>query len=197
MHLGMQCDSWMSEFSWRPGIGDPTLGGWITVALYLATAASCWRLQRKLLRDAPGSPDRCVWWSLAILFLLLGNNKQLDLQSALTEIGRILARLQGWYAQRESVQLAFIVFVLVACLAALLILLWWGRQGPPATWLALVGAGSVFAYVLIRAASFHHIDRFIGERVFGLRFNWIFEMGGITVVLLASWWRRRQIRVID
>ena len=58
------------------------------------------------------------------------------------------------------------------------------------TWLAVVGATLVMGYVLIRAASFHHVDRFIGSRIFGFRWNWILEMGGIALVLFAGQWRR-------
>jgi hypothetical protein len=44
--------------------------------------------------------------------------------------------------------------------------------------------------VLIRAASFHHIDRFIGESILGLRWNWVIEISGISLVLIASQWRQ-------
>jgi hypothetical protein len=44
--------------------------------------------------------------------------------------------------------------------------------------------------MLIRAASFHHVDRLIGRTVLGFRWNWILEMGGIGLVLLASQWRQ-------
>jgi hypothetical protein len=57
--------------------------------------------------------------------------------------------------------------------------------------LALTGTVAVLAFVLIRAASFHHIDQFIGERILGLKWNWILEVGGISIVLLSSEWRRR------
>src|SRR5882724_10971904 len=33
----------MHEFDWSPGIGDPTIGGWLTVILYFLTMVSCWR----------------------------------------------------------------------------------------------------------------------------------------------------------
>jgi hypothetical protein len=56
--------------------------------------------------------------------------------------------------------------------------------------LALIGATLVLGFVLIRAASFHHMDRFIGTRILGLRWNWILEMSGIGLVLLASQWRQ-------
>jgi len=52
-------------------------------------------------------------------------------------------------------------------------------------------SASPFMSVLIRAASFHHIDRFIGDRILGLKWNWILEMGGISIVLLSSEWRQR------
>jgi hypothetical protein len=122
--------------------------------------------------------------------LALGINKQLDLQTALTEAGRVLAHVQGWYQQRELVQLAFIAVVAVTRLAAAITVLIWVRHAPLPTWLALIGTVLILGFVLIRAASFHHIDRFIGSKILGLRWNWIVEMGGIVLVLLASWWRR-------
>jgi hypothetical protein len=128
------------------------------------------------------------------LFLALGINKQLDLQSALTEVGRILAQAQGWYAQREAVQLDFILLVAVACLIAPIVLIILVRRSPLSTSLALIGTAMVLCFVFIRAASFHHFDRFIGSRVFGLRWNWILEMSGISLVLLASQWR--QVRLL-
>ena len=54
----------------------------------------------------------------------------------------------------------------------------------------LIGAAIVLAFELIRAASFDHIDRFIGNRIPGFKWNWVLEMGGISIVLTASWWRR-------
>jgi hypothetical protein len=42
------------------------------------------------------------------MFVGLGINKQLDLQTALTEFGRVLADNQGWYDKRQVVQVWFI-----------------------------------------------------------------------------------------
>jgi hypothetical protein len=64
-------------------IGDPTVAGWLTVILYLVTSVSCWILAREL---GTGGMDRRAWRSISILFLFLGINKQLDLQTALTEV---------------------------------------------------------------------------------------------------------------
>ena len=141
-----------------------------------------------------GIKERRIWSAISILFLGLGINKQLDLQSALTEVGRVIAFAHGWYGQRQLVQLALIIFAAIVCISVVITLLIWTRHGPLSTWFALLGTILVIGYVLIRAASFHHIDRFIGTTFLGLRWNWILEIGGITIVLLASQWRRRSAK---
>ena len=176
----------MHHFDWTPGIGDPTIGGWITVVLYFLAAISCWMTARH-----NGVQDWKIWVAISILFLGLGINKQLDLQSALTELGRTLAFQYGWYEQRESVQIEFIIFVTTVCAVAVVAFIVGARRSGPAAWFAILGTTLVIGFVLIRAASFHHIDRFIGQKILGFRWNWILEMGGICVVLLASEWRRR------
>ena len=71
---------------WSPGIGDPSVMGWVTVALYLVAAWLCFlcsRRSRVLARRASGARWEPRLWGLFALFLLaLGVNKQLDLQSA-------------------------------------------------------------------------------------------------------------------
>jgi hypothetical protein len=180
----------MTHFNWTPKIGDPTIGGWVTVVLYLLAAGSCWITARELVLEDIGSNERRAWWAISILFLALGINKQLDLQSALTEAGRVLAHYQGWFEQRQLVQLAFIALVAIICLIAAIALLLWTRSAPTPTRLALMGTTMVLGFVLIRAASFHHVDQFIGQTILGLRWNWILEMSGISLVLFASQWRQ-------
>ena len=183
----------MANFNWSPGIGDPTIGGWITVILYLLAVVSCWKTAYKLAMVGTGvAQERRAWRAISALFLALGINKQLDLQTALTEVGRMLARSEGWYNQRQVVQLAFIVLVAIICVVAALMLLIFVRNAPAPTWFALSGTTFVLGFVLIRAASFHHIDRFLGESILGFRWNWILEMGGISLVLVGSEWRRKR-----
>ena len=181
----------MDGFNWSPGIGDPSLGGWITVALYLVTAYFCWRVAREIGAGGGGArSEALVWGGIALLFLLLGINKQLDLQSAFTEIARVISHAQGWYENRRSVQVAFIGVIGAICLIVGIGLLIMIRGSPMATWLAAAGTLLVLTFVAVRAASFHHVDQFIKETVFGLRWNWILEMGGILLVLAATRLRR-------
>jgi hypothetical protein len=131
----------MHQFDWSLGIGDPTIEGWVTVVLYFLACVSCWKTAAAVLRrDWGGQSDSYVWRSVSVAFFLLGINKQLDLQSAITELGRIVALAGGWYGQRQTVQVCFIIGVAAVCLAATLILFFWTRRSPIQTWLALVGS---------------------------------------------------------
>jgi hypothetical protein len=177
----------MADFNWSPGIGDPSIGGWITVALYALAAVSA----LVTFHSVVDRGESLLWKGLFFLMVLLGINKQLDLQSALTELGRVLANQEGWYDRRQVVQVWFIVGVAAVCVFLAVFLLVLARRSPGPTWVALLGMIVVLAFVLIRAASFHHIDRFIGDRILGLKWNWVLEMGGISIILLGSEWRRR------
>lgn len=179
---------------WSPGIGDPSMGGWLTVLLYVIAAWQVWRLLRYW--DEPSITafrnEHWFWRALLMGLVLLGINKQLDLQSALTEVGRILAEEQGWYDDRRQVQAAFIagVFIMGLTLFALTLNLTWGA--PVATLWALLGSTGLVLFVIIRATSFHHVDAVLGHRFAGFRINWLLEMGALLVIIGSAGRRRGQ-----
>lgn len=174
---------------WLPIIGDPTIMGWLTVVAYFVAAFLCWRVALLTRRGfPPGSiPSRTIFWLLFAGFLVfLGINKQLDLQTWMTVLGKRLAKSEGWYGHRRPVQVVFIGTVFLAGIAGLALLLWlsygsWRRYG-----LALAGGVFLACFILIRAASFHHVDLFLGARVVGVKMNWILELGGIGAIALSA-----------
>jgi hypothetical protein len=176
--------------NWSPGIGDPTIGGWLTVCLYVATAVAIWRLLKHVDFTRKES-ERWVWRGLLLVLVALGINKQLDLQSALTELGRLTAQRQGWYDHRGQVQEAFIAgtAILGLTLLAALYFLAWGSHG--ATLAALAGGFALLVFVMVRAASFHHVDRLLNLDLAGLKYNWIIEMGSLAWILACVSRRRR------
>lgn len=169
----------MSQIQWRPGIGDPTIVGWITVVMYFACAALCWQSARR-------SEKRRVWRVLAAVLALLGVNKQLDLQSLATDVARILARRQGWYEQRQLVQLFMILGLLVVGLASIVAILYASWKAGLEIKLAFVGLAFLIVFIVIRASSFHHVDRLLGVRLFNLRMNWILELGGLSIIMAGA-----------
>jgi TRAP-type uncharacterized transport system fused permease subunit len=168
---------------WSVGIGDPTVAGWITVAVYFLAAWLCVRT-----RHAP-SPEGRWWLAMSALMLFLGINKQLDLQSLFTEIGRDLARAQGWYDEsRHTVQLDFIAAMLVSgVVAGVALALTVGRRVRNWARLSMLAVCALGVWVLIRATSFHHVDEMLGYRFAGLRYNTLLELGPLSVIALAAW----------
>lgn len=185
--LGYFPQGWVG--TWSPGIGDPTVGGWLTVILYFVAAWRAFRTRRWLAVRARS--ERRTWWILGVLLVALGINKQLDLQSALTEFGRMLATEQGWYERRGEVQRTFIVVIALLFGAGMVGLVLAMRRAPKPTRVAVGGLCLVFAFVVIRAASFHHVDYFLRSVWLGVRVNWVLEIAGILIILIAAIWRER------
>ena len=176
------CIEMLSRVDWRPGIGDPTFMGWFTVVCYFATAYLCARAAGSVQSgEVPGSRrgSRAFWVILTGMFLVLGVNKQLDLQTLLTQVGRELAIVQGWYGERQHFQRQFVICTAILGVAALvffgvLIRRTIVRQGS-----ALIGAILVVCFVVIRASSLHDVDHALGGRIGHMRTYWILELTGI------------------
>jgi len=171
------------DYRWSPGIGDPTIIGWVTVAAYgsaFIACVACARVQQK--QDA----RQRFWIIMAVIMALLGVNKQLDLQTWFTQTGRDLALAQGWYEERQAVQIAFIAALVLAAAGAMVFLQRAvGRLGREARW-AATGLLLLAVFVVLRAASFHHIDRMLNIRLGTVTFNAVLELGGIACILIAA-----------
>ena len=172
-----------------PGIGDPTAMGWVTAAAYFGVALLCGGCAKS---ESLGG-RQVFWLSVAAMMALLGINKQLDLQSWFTQMGRDLALAQGWYVHRQAVQAGFIVAL---TLGLITFLLWVQRAtralGGEIRW-ACLGLVLVALFVLVRAASFHHVDNLLHLELGGLRINWIMELGGIGCIGAAAVARLRRV----
>jgi hypothetical protein len=181
-------DGWIGH--WAPGIGDPTPGGWLTVMLYAVAALQCYRVARATA-NSPMHRERAFWAMLALGMLALGINKQLDLQTALTEIGRLIAHHQGWYETRHAVQQRFVYSVAAIAGIAGVIGAYLVRKATGGTIVALIGGILLLGFVVMRAASFNHFDYWINIELAGLKMNWIMEISGIAIVCCGALWRLR------
>lgn len=154
---------------------------WIVVVLYfLAAGASFWAAGRAESRE------RYFWLLTGILLVLLGSNKELDLQAVLTQQARAIVRHLGLYEERRLMQGAFLVSLTVAGLLAAFMLGAWLRRSSKPTKAAAVGIVLLFAFVMMRAASFHHIDHWVTIDVAGLRSGWWLELAGIGVIGISA-----------
>lgn len=173
---------------WHLGIGDPTMWGWLTVVVYLLAVARCFV---KANRDrAAGFPYQ-FWLYLGVFLLLLSINKQLDLQTWFSQTLRDLSLEHGWYEQRRILQLAFVVSVgtmMLVLLITLRIYLWNLWRSYKLVWCGLI---LLCAFILIRAASFHHVDILIRETVVGLELNVLLENLALVLIILGTFIHRQ------
>lgn len=179
---------------WRPGIGDPTLMGWITVAAYFLGGFLCLAAALRVsgthsFRD----PERRFWLVLALALAFLGINKQLDLQTWLTLAGKRIAIAQGWYEQRRVVQGIFIAGIAAGGIFAVRWVWKNMRHAPGPNWVALAGLIFLGCFIVVRAASFHHVDLLLKSGPGGLRMNWVLELGGISMLGLAAMKRAKSL----
>lgn len=177
---------------WTPTIGDPGPFGWLTVLAYLLAAAVCWQACR---RSRPR--DSRFWFFLSALLVALGINKQLDIQSLVTQTARDLAQWQGWYEYRQTLQTGFLIGLAVSVAIAVSLSALICRGRPRGFLIGWTGATLLLGFVLARAVSFHAADRLIRERLGGLQLNHVLEIGGIGLVALGAaitWLGARETR---
>ncbi len=195
-------------------IGDPRAGAWMIFFSYFAVAIICARafqvalIGSQLAIDYPNPERRLkdrqaayrasfMFWGLVIgLFVFLGINKQIDLQTWLTDVGRRMAMAQGWYEQRATVQTIFVVAVAVTGVATLSVLLKLTRDLLPRHVLAFVGLGVLAVFLVMRAVSLHHLAAAMRFEIVDMRLSWYLEMSGIVCVGACAvrnyWWQARQ-----
>lgn len=169
----------IADITWRPGIGDPTWLAWIITLAYGVASGLCCRCG--LPRRAPRT-----WLVIAGLLLLLGLNKQLDLQTLFIEVGREIAVATGWYGERRRVQLIFVLVLAVALIGALLTLIWKRRRFFLQHPLTLAGSGLLVLFVLLRAGSMDHVDEAMGIQLDNRRWIAAMELGGVLCFAVAA-----------
>lgn len=178
----------LHQFRWRPEIGDPSLMGWLTVAAYAGAAFTAWLAARRAGR-APGTigGSRLTWSLVTALMALLCLNKQLDLQSLFTDIGRVLSYHQGWYHERREVQKWFVLGVLGTSFLSTGVMLICFRHFWKKHFLLSTGLVLLLTFIVIRAVSFHHFDVLLKSQIMGVRMNWVLELTGIGLIWLAAY----------
>ncbi len=166
---------------------DPTGVAWFVVAMYFIGAAVA-----VAAGQSAGGRDARFWYGTAFLLVLLGLNKELDLQSLLTEFARDLAHETGWYEQRRQFQALFLAALAIGGLAAAALLVGGLRPSPWPVKAAAAGIVLLLTFIFMRAASFHHLDDWVTLEVGFMRSGWWLELAGIAVIASSAFVFRRQ-----
>lgn len=175
---------------WRARLAEAGFSDWITVAAYLVAAILAVRAAGAARRTTRGR-ERIFWASVAAAMLFLGVNELFDLQTVLTSVGRTIAVEQGWYEDRRIYQFEFVLALATIGVVAALASVRLTRESDPSIRWALLGLVFIGAFVLIRAATFHHVDSLLGLGPNAFNLGSMQEMAGIVIVAAAAYRYRR------
>ena len=180
----------MQDGHWHVGIGDPTAFGWLTVLAYLVAA---WRCVVKADESKEFGGNYQFWLFLAIGLLFLGINKQLDLQSWLTDTMRNSAKAHGWYEHRKSVQITFIGLLAFGMAIVLFSLRLFFANSWRHNKIAWIGIVLLCTFIVMRAASFSHFDILINQNILGIKINVMLELGAICLIILGTYLNKKYL----
>jgi hypothetical protein len=181
---------------WNATIGDPTPMGWLTVLAYAVAAYLCLRVY--LQSGQQSGRERLSWLFLSALMAFLCINKQLDLQSLFVQVLRDMARADGWYSERRLYQARFVKgFALVGALVGAIVMIFAMRARNIWARVAALGTLLIIGFIVIRAASFHHVDVVLKSTLAGLRYNWILELTPISLIIVSAWKTLGRARVVS
>jgi hypothetical protein len=169
----------------------------LTVAAYvIAASIAAWAFataRRAELRFSVSEPGEArdqrsmkhLWLLITVTMVLLGLNKQLDLQTLLIQTVRERAYEHGWYNDRRRYQVDFILIISAAAVFFGIGLSLRLRRVLRRVIVAVAGLGMLVVFVLIRASSFHYVDRALslGGR---FRVNALIELSGIGLIIGAA-----------
>ena len=94
----------------------------------------------------------------------------------------------------RHIPVVFITGVMLVAALVSLSALWMARRWSWACRFAAVGLGFQSAFIVIRAASFHHVDQLLRIQLAAIKMNLLLESVGLLLVLLAAmtaWARER------
>jgi hypothetical protein len=174
---------------WAKHRGDPTVLGWGITILYGLAALTC--LYCTGLLDTKRSPPiselhAWFWWMIVVILVLVGVNKQLDLQMLLADIGRTYSKSQGWYDQRRPIQIR--VLALGACvgMAGLLRVGYKLKRAPKSTWFALWGVIFLGVNILIHMVSLHSIEHLLMSSGMGVSIENALEIMTLVWIIISA-----------
>lgn len=185
-------------------IDDPSLNGWATFFVYLIAAGMCAANARRsaaaaetgVRRIALARSRRRFWIVLAVLLLLLGLTRQLDLQALAAQLTRGILHQDGVYEERSGLQIGLIAAIGIFGTIGLLIALFSFRRAEASVLVALIGAALLLLFTVIRTISLHDVDQVL-HRDIGLPHvdvNNLIEIGLLAVIAGASYAFARRLR---
>lgn len=142
--------------------------------------------------------DKRNWWAMTSLFGLLIALRVFDVEHAIPEMMRKLARTDNVYDERRDLQNPLVATILIAGFAALALMMYRqlsrGKRHPAARMVLVsqVAAGGLVVLIMLRLISLHAVDALL-YRGGPLRLNYILDFGASLAVAWSAWNYRRTL----
>jgi hypothetical protein len=165
---------------WSIGFNDDTPIGWTITAAY---AATCVASALAIRRD----PRPRFWVATTLAILLLGVNKQLDLQTPFLHAGHVMLSAAGLWERRRIFR-ALLELIVLAVGVGFVVATRRLLRGAWRDYLApLAGLAGLAAFVAMRAAAFNHMgDRHGGRILYSSTIAAVLELGSVLLVLAGA-----------
>lgn len=170
-------------FRWKFGIGDPTFEGWAISLLYLLTAILSFRKYKSHHRQ--NRPDYQLWGIISFLLFFLSLNKQLDLQTIVSDVGRWIAINLEMMEQRHIFKRVFILSIFILGLIISVLLrknIYNFIRSEKVTFLGML---TLLTFIFLRATSFHIFSDSFNGILLNLHFFQIMEISAIAIIAIS------------
>ena len=173
------------NFPWAERLAGTQLSEWVTVAIYLVAALCCY-LARRAAKRVMHKQEATFWLLTALGMLFFAINEPFDFQTLITDIGKVVARRDGWYEGRHEIQFVFVIALGIAGAVVGATLLWLVHKMHWTVHLAVAGLGSIALFILARAISFHKMDTWFVQKMPLFNQGTVQELIGGAIIALAA-----------
>lgn len=173
---------------WQTAIDELNPYHGVVAAAYLGSAWLC-LLNGHITRAA--RQPHAVWYFAVGILCFQAANTVLHADLFMTQFVRSIAKLEGWYEARKTLQYAVVI---VAVLGVSLSVNWWRRvfavnEAPSET--VTFGLSALLLLFTMRVVSAHGTDILLNWRLVGISVGRLLEMAGIGLVIHGA---RRSLR---
>jgi hypothetical protein len=174
---------------WMKIWGEPFLSGTVFVASYAVVAV----LILKVARQTSGR-ELCLWRVCGFALVFQALNTNLDLHAFPGTFGRCLAYAQGWYENRQQVQIAFLSILGISVILLLLIASIYFYQNISSNILLISGVAIALGITIIKGITYHGAEQIYDGDFGQFRGADLIEFSGILIALAAALMRSFRIK---
>jgi hypothetical protein len=170
---------------WKKDRGDPSVMGWFITFCYFLVFIISFYFVKKTTPFIKNKNFIWFWYAVTIFIILLGINKQLDLQMLFADYARLYAKMSGMFVNRKPFQHKIISLLATIGISVFFIFIYNFWRAPKTTWIALFGFSILFSFPLIRLVSLHRLESLLYKSFLSVKIVDVIEIIGISIVLIA------------